>query len=68
MKEEKLSLISGLIHEIKTEKFISELTIIEQEAMSTPRQELVQQARENIENADTRITALETRYALIEAE
>jgi len=67
-KEEKLNLVASRIRNVKIDKFNSELTLIEQNALENPEESIVASANKIISNVNAQITALEAQYTSIQAE
>jgi len=67
-KEQKLSMVASRIRGVKIDKFNAELTIIEQNAIETPEENIIASANRIISNATSQISALDAQYTLIQAE
>lgn len=67
-KEEKLGIIASHIRNIKVNKFNLELTILEEEASTSPNEADILSINSQITILNSKISALEEKYTAVQAE
>ena len=67
-KEDKLEIVSSRIHDLKINKFNLELTLLEEASISSPNTADVESINLQIEVYNSKITALEDKYTIIQSE
>ena len=67
-KEDKLEIVSSRIHDLKINKFNLELTLLEEASISSPNTADVESINLQIEVYNSKITALEDKYTVIQSE
>lgn len=67
-KEDKLGIVASRIHDLKINKFNLELTLLEEASISFPNTADVESINLQIEIYNSKITALENKYTIIQSE
>jgi hypothetical protein len=67
-KENKLEIVASRIHDLKINKFNLELTLLEEASISSPNTADVESINLQIEVYNSKITALEDKYTIIQSE
>jgi hypothetical protein len=67
-KEDKLEIVASRIHDLKINKFNLELTLLEEASISSPNTADVESINLQIEVYNSKITALEDKYTIIQSE
>jgi len=67
-KENKLEIVASRIHDLKINKFNLELTLLEEASISSPNTADVESINLQIEIYNSKITALENKYTVIQSE
>ena len=67
-KEDKLEIVASRIHDLKINKFNLELTLLEEASISSPNTADVESINLQIEVYNSKITALENKYTIIQSE
>ena len=67
-KEDKLEVVASRIHDLKINKFNLELTLLEEASISSPNTADVESINLQIEVYNSKITALEDKYTVIQSE
>ena len=67
-KENKLEIVASRIHDLKINKFNLELTLLEEASISSPNTADVESINLQIEIYNSKITALEDKYTVIQSE
>jgi len=67
-KEDKLGIVASRIHDLKINKFNLELTLLEEASISSPNTADVESINLQIEIYNSKITALEDKYTIIQSE
>ena len=67
-KEDKLEIVTSRIHDLKINKFNLELTLLEEASISSPNTADVESINLQIEVYNSKITALEDKYTIIQSE
>jgi len=67
-KEDKLGIVASRIHDLKINKFNLELTLLEEASISSPNTADVESINLQIEIYNSKITALENKYTIIQSE
>jgi hypothetical protein len=67
-KEDKLEIVASRIHDLKINKFNLELTLLEESSISSPNTADVESINLQIEVYNSKITALEDKYTIIQSE
>lgn len=67
-KEEKLAIIASHIRNIKVNKFNLELTVLEENASTSPNEDDIASINSQIAVIDRKISALESKYTAVQAE
>jgi hypothetical protein len=67
-KEDKLGIVASRIHDLKINKFNLELTLLEEASISSPNTTDVESINLQIEVYNSKITALEDKYTIIQSE
>lgn len=67
-KEDKLEIVASRIHDLKINKFNLELTLLEEASISSPNTADVESINLQIEVYNSKITALEHKYTVIQSE
>ena len=67
-KEDKLGIVASRIHDLKINKFNLELTLLEEASISFPNAADVESINLQIEIYNSKITALENKYTIIQSE
>ena len=67
-KEDKLGIVASRIHDLKINKFNLELTLLEESSISSPNTADVESINLQIEVYNSKITALEDKYTIIQSE
>ena len=67
-KENKLEIVASRIHDLKINKFNLELTLLEEASISSPNTADVESINLQIEVYNSKITALEDKYTVIQSE
>jgi hypothetical protein len=67
-KEDKLGIVASRIHDLKINKFNLELTLLEEASISSPNTADVESINLQIEVYNSKITALEDKYTIIQSE
>ena len=67
-KEDKLEVVASRIHDLKINKFNLELTLLEEASISSPNMADIESINLQIEIYNSKITALENKYTIIQSE
>ena len=67
-KEDKLEIVASRIHDLKINKFNLELTLLEESSIYSPNTADVESINLQIEVYNSKITALEDKYTIIQSE
>jgi hypothetical protein len=67
-KENKLEIVASRIHDLKINKFNLELTLLEEASIFSPNTADVESINLQIEVYNSKITALEDKYTIIQSE
>ena len=67
-KEDKLEVVASRIHDLKINKFNLELTLLEEASISSPNMADIESINLQIEVYNSKITALEDKYTIIQSE
>ena len=67
-KEDKLEVVASRIHDLKINKFNLELTLLEEASISSPNMADIESINLQIEVYNSKITALENKYTIIQSE
>jgi hypothetical protein len=68
IKGDKLEIVASRIHDLKINKFNLELTLLEEASISLPNTADIESINLQIEVYNSKITALENKYTIIQSE
>lgn len=67
-KEEKTQLILSRMRNVEINKYNARLSLIEEQALPSPRENYIQSANDTISFADAQLAALQEEYDIVQAE